>query len=77
MSAVPPKAINLRSADGSQLEILGYIRLMRTLGDIILPVDALVSPKLKPDKMLLDNSTRRVGMRSVTDAFEWSNSYLR
>ena len=33
MLAVPPNAINLRSADGSQLENLGYIRFMLTLGD--------------------------------------------
>ena len=33
MLAVPPNAINLRSADGSQLEILAYIRFMLTLGD--------------------------------------------
>ena len=56
MLAVPPNAINLRSADGSQLEILGYIRFNLTLGDITLPVEALVLPYLGPDKMMLDNS---------------------
>ena len=56
MLAVPPKAINLRSADGSQLEILGYICFNLTLGDITLPVEALVLRNLGPDKMLLDNS---------------------
>ena len=33
MLAVPRNAINLRSAGGSQLEILGYIRFMLTIGD--------------------------------------------
>ena len=46
MLAVPPNAIHLRSVDGSPLEILGYVRSKLTLGDITLPVEALVSPNL-------------------------------
>ena len=53
---VPAGAIQLNSADGSALEILGYIRFNLTLGEITLPVEALVLPNLGPDKMLLDNS---------------------
>ena len=53
---VPPGAINLRSADGSPLKLKGYARFDLTLGEITLPVEALVLPSLGPDKMLLDNS---------------------
>lgn len=53
---VPPGAINLRSADGSPLKLKGYTRFELTLGEITLPVEALVLPSLGPDKMLLDNS---------------------
>lgn len=53
---VPPGAINLRSADGSPLKLKGYARFELTLGEITLPVEALVLPSLGPDKMLLDNS---------------------
>lgn len=52
---VPPGAINLRSADGSALKIKGYARFELTLGEITLPVEALVLPTLGPDNMLLDN----------------------
>ena len=53
---VPPGVINLRSADNSPLKIKGYTRFKLTLGDITLPVEALVLPSLGPDNMLLDNS---------------------
>ena len=56
MKPVPAGAIQLNSADGSALEILGYIRFNLTLGEITLPVEAFVLPNLGPDKMLLDNS---------------------
>ena len=56
ISPVPPGAINLRSADGSALKIKGYIRFELTLGELTLPVEALVLPTLGPDNMLLDNS---------------------
>ena len=42
--AVPLGAIDLSSADGSPLKILGYVRLQLTLGDITLPVEALILP---------------------------------
>lgn len=47
---------SLRSADGPPLKLKGYARFDLTLGDITLPVEALVLPSLGPDKMLLDNS---------------------
>ena len=56
LKPVPAGAIQLNSADGSALEILGYIRFNLTLGEITLPVEALVLPNLGPDKTLLDNS---------------------
>ena len=52
--------MKLRSADGSQLRILGYNRFMLTPGDITPHVEALVLPNPRPDKMLLDN--RIMGM---------------
>ena len=54
--AVPPGAINLSSADKSPLKILGYVRFQIKLGDITLPVAALVLPSLGPDIVLLDNT---------------------
>ena len=44
--AVPPGAINLSSADGSPLKTLEYVRFQLALGDITLPVEALVMPSL-------------------------------
>ena len=80
MSAVPPNAINFRSADGSQLEILRYIRFMLTLGDITLPVEALVLPNLGPDKMLLDNSIMGAFGASLnwhTEELSFANYYIK
>ena len=53
---IPPGAISLRSADGSPLQILGYVCFTLKLGNKSLPVEALVLPHLGPDVMLLDNS---------------------
>ena len=50
MKPAPAGAIQLNSADGSALEILGYLRFNLTLGEITLPVEALVLPNLGPDK---------------------------
>ena len=69
---VPPEAINLSSADGSPLKILGYVRFQLTLGDIIPPVETLVLPSLGPGSTLLGNT--------VMDAFggvlDWSTEHL-
>ena len=70
--AVPPGAINLSSADGSPLQILGYVRFRLTLGDITLPVEALVLPSLGPDIMLLDNTI----MGAFGGVLDWSTEQL-
>jgi len=72
LKPVPPGAIQLNSADGSALEILGYIRFNLTLGDITLPVKALVLPNLGPDKMLLDNSI----MNAFGAVLDWCGERL-
>lgn len=72
MFGVPQGAINLSSADGSPLKILGYVRFQLTLGDITLPVDALVLPSLGPDIMLLDNTI----MGAFGAILDWSNEQL-
>lgn len=43
---VPPEAINLCRADGSVLDVLGYIRLDLPLECTTLPIEALVFPHL-------------------------------
>ena len=69
---IPPGAISLRSADGSPLQILGYIRFTLKLGDKSLPVEALVLPHLGPDIMLLDNSI----MKSFGAKLDWLTECL-
>ena len=72
LKPVPAGAIQLNSADGSALEILGYIRFNLTLGDITLPVEALVSLNLGPDKMLFDNSI----MNAFGAVLDWCGEQL-
>ena len=69
---VPPGAISLRSADGSPLQILGYVRFTLKLGNKSLPVEALVLPHLGPDVMLLDNSI----MKSFGAKLDWASECL-
>ena len=69
--AVPPGAIKLSSADGSPLKILGYVRFQLSLGDITLPVEALVLPSLGPDIMLLDTI-----MGAFGGVLDWSTEQL-
>ena len=69
---IPPGAISLRSADGSPLQILGYVRFTLKLGNKSLPVEALVLPHLGPDVMLLDNSI----MKSFGAKLDWSTECL-
>ena len=69
---IPPGAISLRSADGSPLQILGYIRFTLKLGNKTLPVEALVLPHLGPDIMLLDNSI----MKSFGAKLDWLTECL-
>ena len=69
---IPPGAISLRSADGSPLQILGYVRFTLKLGNKSLPVEALVLPHLGPDVMLLDNSI----MKSFGAKLDWARECL-
>ena len=69
---MPPGAINLSSADGSPLKILGYVRFQLTLGDITLPVEALVLPSLGADIMLLDDTI----MGAFGGVLDWSTEQL-
>ena len=69
---IPPGAISLRSADGSPLQILGYVRFTLKLGNKSLPVEALVLPHLGPGVMLLDNSI----MKSFGAKLDWSTECL-
>ena len=59
---IPPGAISSRSADGSPLKSLGFIRFALKVGNKSLPVEALVLPHPGPDVMLIDNS--------ITKAFD-------
>ena len=70
--AVPPGAVNLSSADGSPLKILGPARVQLTLGDITIPVEALVSPSLGPGIMLLYNTI----MGTFGGVLDWSTEQL-
>ena len=47
----------LRAANGSPIQVLGFVTLRITLGDVSRSVDALVIPSLGPDQLLLDNAT--------------------
>ena len=69
---IPPGAISLRSADGSPLQILGYVRFTLKLGNKSLPVEALVLPHLGPDVMILDNSI----MKSSGAKLDWARECL-
>ena len=69
---VPPEAINLRSADGSVLEVLGCIRFDLTLGRTTLPIEALVLPHLGPDKVSSENSI----MGAFGAVLDWSAETL-
>ena len=69
---IPPGAISLRSADGSPLQILGYIRFTLKLGNKSLPVEGLVLPHLGPDIILLDNSI----MKSFGAKLDWLTECL-
>ena len=59
----PAVAINLSSADGPPLKIVGYISFHLALGDITLPVEVLILPASGPNKSLIDDSI--MGARAV------------
>ena len=61
--------MSLSAANGSSLEILGFIKLSLTLGDITRRIDALVIPSLGPDQILLDNDV----MSRFGAILDWKN----
>lgn len=72
---ISPGAINLRSVDGSPLEIRGYTRFTLAIGDKPLPVEALVLPILDPDQVLLDNSFG--GFKAILDCYSQTKSSIK
>ena len=70
--SIPPSAISLHVADGTPLEILGYIRFTLKLGNKSLPMEALVIPHLGPDTMLIGNSI----MKSFRAKLDWAAERL-
>ena len=72
VETVPPSCMSLSAANGSSLEILGFITLSLTLGDITHRIDALVIPSLGPDQILLDNDV----MSLFGAILDWKNQRL-
>ena len=50
----------LAAANGSSLNVLGFVVFSLTLGTITHDVEALVVPSLGPDSILLDNSVMSI-----------------
>ena len=69
---VPPTAFALRAANGSSLNVLGFVVFSLTLGTITHDVEALVVPLLGPDTILLDNSV----MSIFGAVLDWENHVL-
>lgn len=61
---VPESPVKLAAANGSRMEILGFIRFDLQLGDVTRTVDALVISALGPDCILLDMLYQSVCARS-------------
>ena len=57
LKTVPPARMLMCAANGPTLQVLGFVTLRITLGDVSRLVDALVIPSLGPDQLLLDNAT--------------------
>ena len=66
---VPPTAVAFRAANGSSLNVLGFVVFSLTLGTITHDVEALVVPSLGPDSILLDNSV----MSIFGAVLDWEN----
>ena len=69
---VPHAAVALRAANGSPLNIRGFVIFSLTLGTITHDVEALVVPSLGPDSLLLDNNV----MSTVGAVLDWENQTL-
>ena len=70
--AIPPAVLTLKAANGSVMEILGFIRFDLQLGDVTRPVEALVISSLRPDDILLDNSV----MSLFRAKLDWKNQCI-
>ena len=62
----------LNAANGSSLEILGFIKLSLVLGDITHRIDALVVRSLGHGQILLDNDV----LPRVGTILDWKNQHL-
>ena len=69
---VPSGAINFSNADSSSSKYLAYVRFQLKLGDITLPVQALVLLSLGLHIMLLDNTI----MGAFGAVLDWSTEQL-
>ena len=71
--AIPPAVLTLKAANGSVMEIRGFIRFDLQLVDVTRPVEALVISSLRADDILLDNSVMSLfGARLV-----WKNQCIQ
>lgn len=73
MEPVPPSSrMQLRTANGGPLNVLGFISFTVKLGDVSRRVEALVVPSLGPDQILLDNDV----MSRFGAVLDWNNERL-
>ena len=70
---VPPSAVALRAANGSPLDILGFVVFTLTLSTITQDVEALALPALGPDSILLDKKV----MSNFGAVLDWENQTTR
>ena len=69
---IPPTAVALRAANGSPLNVIGFVVFSLPLGTITHYVEALIVPSLGPDSVLLDN-----GVMTIFGAvLDWENQIL-
>ena len=69
---IPHAAITLKAANGSSMELKGFIRFDLEWGDVNRSVEALVISSLCPDDILLDNSV----MFLLGAKLDWKNQCL-
>ena len=72
VETVPPSCMSLSAANGSSIEILRFIKLFPTLGDITRRIDALDIPSLRPHQVLLDNDI----LSRFGAILDWKNQHL-
>lgn len=72
LKRVPPAAVALSAANGSAINVLGFVDFSLTLGGSTCTVTALVVPSLGPDRILLDNQV----MDELGAVLNWSQETL-